>query len=57
MDCIHSCSRYQKRRLLRSSGLWKSDPGRKFLAILDKYDIGVEKFIWCDIRFLYVMDL
>ncbi|WP_269430189.1 UPF0228 family protein [Methanosarcina siciliae] len=25
----------------------------KFLAILDKYDIGVEKFIWCDIRFLY----
>jgi hypothetical protein len=25
----------------------------KFLAILDKYDIGVKKFIWCDIRFLY----
>ncbi|MDI9395401.1 MAG: UPF0228 family protein [Euryarchaeota archaeon] len=25
----------------------------KFLAILDKYDIGVKKFICCDIRFLY----
>ncbi|MHC1754547.1 MAG: UPF0228 family protein [Methanosarcina sp.] len=25
----------------------------KFLAILDKYDIGVKKFIWCKIRFLY----
>lgn len=25
----------------------------KFLAILDKYDIGVKKFIWCEIRFLY----
>lgn len=25
----------------------------KFLAILDKYDIGVEKFLWCDISFLY----
>jgi phosphoribosylformylglycinamidine (FGAM) synthase PurS component len=25
----------------------------KFLAITDKYDIGVKKFIWCDIRFLY----
>ncbi|WP_231591863.1 UPF0228 family protein [Methanosarcina sp. WH1] len=25
----------------------------KFLAILEKYDIGVKKFTWCDIRFLY----
>ena len=25
----------------------------KFLAILEKYDIGVKKFAWCDIRFLY----
>ncbi|HII79246.1 MAG TPA: UPF0228 family protein [Methanosarcina sp.] len=25
----------------------------KFLAILDKYDIRVERFVWCDIRFLY----
>lgn len=25
----------------------------KFLAIMDKYDIEVKKFIWCDIRFLY----
>jgi phosphoribosylformylglycinamidine (FGAM) synthase PurS component len=25
----------------------------KFLAIMDKYDIGVKKFIWCGIRFLY----
>ncbi|MDO5841592.1 MAG: UPF0228 family protein [Methanosarcina mazei] len=25
----------------------------KFLAILDKYDIGAKKFIWCDIRFLF----
>ena len=25
----------------------------KFLAILDKYDIGVKRFVWCKIRFLY----
>lgn len=25
----------------------------KFLAILDKHDIGVKKFKWCKIRFLY----
>ena len=25
----------------------------KFLAIMDKYDIGAKKFVWCDIRFLY----
>jgi hypothetical protein len=25
----------------------------KFLAILDKYDIGVKRFVCCDIRFLY----
>ena len=25
----------------------------KFLAILDKYDIRVKKFTWCDIRFLF----
>jgi len=25
----------------------------KFLSILDKYDIGVKRFVWCDIRFLH----
>ncbi|MGA9190069.1 MAG: UPF0228 family protein, partial [Methanosarcina sp.] len=25
----------------------------KFLAILDKYDIRVKKFTWCEIRFLF----
>ncbi|MPN13639.1 hypothetical protein SDC9_160962 [bioreactor metagenome] len=25
----------------------------KFLTIMDKYDIGVERFVWCKIRFLY----
>jgi hypothetical protein len=24
----------------------------KFLAILNKYDVGVKRFVWCDIRFL-----
>ncbi|RXA19853.1 UPF0228 family protein [Methanosarcina sp. MSH10X1] len=26
---------------------------KKFLSILNKYDIGVKKFTWCEIRFLY----
>jgi hypothetical protein len=25
----------------------------KFLSILDKYDIGVKRFVWCDVRFLH----
>lgn len=31
----------------------KAVKDEKFLAILDKYGIGVQKFIWCEIRFLY----
>jgi len=31
----------------------KAVKDEKFLAILEKYGIGVQKFIWCEIRFLY----